>query len=73
MCLFGFDYGTRAIIGLTEGAVFPQEIMPGPVILANTVAADSSQTDLGQTVAENNSQRLFWLPFKCPDGWGLPH
>lgn len=59
MCLFGFDYGTRVIIGLTGGAVFPQEIMPGPVILTNTVAADSSQTDLGQTVAENNSQRLF--------------
>lgn len=46
---------TPAIIGLTGGAVFPQEIMPGPVILANTVAADCCQTDLGQTVTENNS------------------
>lgn len=48
-----------AIIGLTEGAVFLQEIMPGPVIQVNTVAADYCQTDLSQTGTENNSNRLF--------------
>lgn len=35
-------------------AVFPQEIVPGPVILANNGATDCCQTDPGQTVTENN-------------------
>ena len=58
MHLFGFDYGTsggsQPITGLTGGAVFPQEIVPGPVILANNGAADCCQTDLGRIVTENN-------------------
>lgn len=48
-----------AIIGLTEGAVFLQEMMPGPVILVHTVAADYCQTEPSQTGTENNSKRLF--------------
>lgn len=45
-----------AIIVPTGGAaVFPQEIMPGPVNPVNVAAADCCQTDLGQTVTGNNS------------------
>lgn len=56
MCLsLIVGYRARAAIGCwDQTTVFPQEIIPGPVILTNAAAADSRQEDPGRTGTENN-------------------